>query len=326
MTHCWFHLSSLSSRFTPLSSPASAGRLPGAGMTAPRAPRGRPYGRAVLTWLQGAAVAVLHALAGAWERAGQGCRWPGFPIEVLVSNAAERRALERKLRATLHGLRRAVGPLPPGRRVSVVVQHTLGDARSLASLCDSLQDAGGAVLFLIRLALYVHGRALPPDEVLAQLADRYISLVLHPDTLGAPRPVEEERASVADAAVVDPAASNTGEANASAEPPTVEASDSAPANDPAPTGEPVAPQGPARRGGAHSSGKRPAEAPAVPLSDPLGLRTSPPAPRPTGTAGDGVSLPLPPAPDATTGVTETSPAKADKAPRGDRGRWRKATD
>lgn len=267
-------------------------------------------------------MAVLHALASAWERAGWGRRWPGFPfgsrrpgvpIEVLVSNAAERRALERKLRATLHGLRRAVGTLPPGRRVSVVVQHTLGDERSLASRCDLLQDAGGAVLFLIRLALYVHGRALPPDEVLAQLADRYIALVLAPDTLGAPRPADEQGTLVAGPAAVDPVASNTGGANASAEPPAVETSGSAPANDPAPSG-------------GHSSGKGPAEAPSASLPDPLGLRTSPPAPRPAGTAGDGVSLPLPPAPDATSGGTETSPAKAGKTPRGDRGRWRKATD
>lgn len=339
MSHRWFHIT------TPFTASASPARRAGVRPAAPPPAARLARGWYIFPWLRTISLAVLSTLGRAWRRVFATLRWPrlwlggrrGIPIEVLVSNDSERRTLERQLRVTLHKLRGALGPLPSGRRVAVVVQHTLGAEVPLASRCDARRDGGGTVLFLIRLALHVHGRALPTDEVLAQLADRYVALAFGDDPPGPPHsgapPVGEAGTptlgSVAvDTGLADPvpavpaavgaapplSASGTvaDEVALAAEGAGPRDSGRVPATTPdaAPQPRPV----PARRASrppARSSATR-SPAVAIPLIDPLGLRTSPPAPRPIGTPVEGASAPVPPGADAAPGTAV--PPGTDIAP------------
>ncbi len=369
MSHPWFQITSL----LPTSAATAPARRTGARpATSPPATCLTP-GWSIFPWLRAILLPVLSTLGRAWRRVLATLRWSrlsvggrgqrrGIPIEVLVSNDAERRTLERQLRVTLHKLRGALGPLPSGRRVAVVVQHTLDAEVPLASRCDVRRDGGGTVLFLIRLALHVHGRALPTDEVLAQLADRYVALAFGDDPPGPPHsgapPVGEAGTPTLGSVAVDtgladpvpavPAAvgaapplsaigSVADEVALAAEGAGPRDSGRVPATTPdaAPQARPV----PARRASrppARSSATR-SPAVAIPLIDPLGLRTSPPAPRPIGTPVEGASAPVPPGADAAPGTavppgtdvapgaTLADPAATERPGRRDRNRRRGIT-
>lgn len=358
MSHRWFHNTSL---LPPSASPAPARQTGARQVTPPPASR-LSGGWYIFPWLRVASLAARSTLGGAWKRVLATLRWPrlslggrrGIPIEVLVSNDSERRTLERQLRVTLHKLRGALHPLPSGRRVALVVQHSLGAEVPLASRCDARQDAGGTVLYLIRLALHVHGRALPTDEVLAQLADRYVALAFGADPSGASADEAETPASgsaavdtgLTDTAVgsrvADPvpavpvvgAASSpltaTGSVADGAPPAAEEASPREPGPVPAAASDAVPqprsiPTRRASRPPARSSATR-SPAVATALVDPLGLRKSPPAPLPIGTPAEGADAPVPPGADATPGATVAGPAATERPARRDRSRRRQATD
>ena len=123
------------------------------------------------------------------------------PMEVLVKNRAQRRAIERDLQSGLRSLRRTLGTqFPTG--VAVLVQQVIVTDRQLAGCYQLARRPDGVDLALIRLALQVDGRDLAMDEMLSVLAEQCIGLavsqagaggVLIPIELGPARRHEGER-------------------------------------------------------------------------------------------------------------------------------------
>lgn len=125
--------------------------------------------RAMAAWL-------VAALRRGWQALCRSRR--PMRIEVLVTDHARRRTLERELRAGLRRLRRALGtPLPAN--LAVVVQQVIRTDRQLAGCYQVGPRQDGARFALIRLALQVNGRRLSTDELLAALAEQCIGLVIH---------------------------------------------------------------------------------------------------------------------------------------------------
>ncbi len=101
-------------------------------------------------------------------------RWPlGTPVvEVLVTDAGRRRALERAIRQALRQLRRAIGGLPEISAV-VVTGHVASAGRQLAGAAHVQQreaDEGGpaGVLTVLHVGgarqLTARGRHVPGDD------------------------------------------------------------------------------------------------------------------------------------------------------------------
>lgn len=108
-------------------------------------------------------------------------RWrQPIAIEVLVSDPARRRSLDRQLRAIVRRLDRLV-PLPDQAATAVVVQQVIHSDHSLVGAIEAVQGTGGHRLNLIRLPLQVNGTRLTTDELFAALAEQWVYLVA-PDT------------------------------------------------------------------------------------------------------------------------------------------------
>src|SRR6266536_5245281 len=105
-------------------------------------------------------------------------RHRAIPIEVLVKHRAQRRTIERDLQSGLRRLRRALGEQFPSG-VTVVVQQVICADRQLAGCYQLAHRPEGPGFALIRLALQVDGRQLPPDEILSVLAEQCIGLAVH---------------------------------------------------------------------------------------------------------------------------------------------------
>ncbi|MCC6173832.1 MAG: hypothetical protein IT305_00900 [Chloroflexi bacterium] len=101
-----------------------------------------------------------------------------IPVEVLVKNRAQRRAIERDLHHALRRLQRALGgQFPVG--VTVLVQHVICADRQLAGCYQVSRRPDGDSFALIRLALEIDGRQLRIDEILSVLAEQCIGLAVH---------------------------------------------------------------------------------------------------------------------------------------------------
>lgn len=124
-------------------------------------------------WLAAVRARCAALLRRAWWAVR---RWRRpVPVEILVTDRARRRALERELRSGMRRLRRALGaPLPD--ELAVVVQQVISAERQLAGCYQTGQRPDGTRFALVRLALQVNGRRLSPDELLAALAEQCIGL------------------------------------------------------------------------------------------------------------------------------------------------------
>jgi len=108
---------------------------------------------------------------------------PLIPVEVLVGNRQQQRALRRSL---VHGVRRLRvllgGDLPADL---VVVQEVLDAGKARGCHC-TVRRPDGSSATVIRLALHVEGRRVTTDELLAALADQCLVLLArtpHPGAL-----------------------------------------------------------------------------------------------------------------------------------------------
>jgi len=99
---------------------------------------------------------------------------PLIPVEVLVGNRQQQRALRRSL---VHGVRRLCvlfgGDLPADL---VVVQEVLDVGKARGCHC-TVRRPDGSSATVIRLALHVEGRRMTTDELLAALADQCLVLL-----------------------------------------------------------------------------------------------------------------------------------------------------
>jgi len=136
-------------------------------------------------WARVAAAAVVDLAVEGLRRL---CRRPEIPVTVLDADPATRRALERQLRTAIRALRPAVGKVPAGHRVAVVVQYVVDGEDGHDGAIWSRAGDGGAVQHLIRLALWTEGRRLTATEVIGSLASLYISLHSWTRTAGASAP------------------------------------------------------------------------------------------------------------------------------------------
>ena len=124
----------------------------------------------------GAGVRCIGAVRRGWQALR---RWrQSIPVEILVTDRAQRRRLHRDLRIGLRRLERALGGSFP-TDVAVVVQQVICTDRQLAGCYQVGHQPGGGSFALIRLALQVDGRRLETDELLAALAEQCIGLALH---------------------------------------------------------------------------------------------------------------------------------------------------
>ena len=114
---------------------------------------------------------VLHLIRRAWRRHGR------VPVAVVVADRAQRRSLERELRAALSRLERVLGrPWPAD--TAIIVQKVVCTDRQLAGCSQIGQRPDGARFVLIRLALQVNGRRLSTDELLAALVEQCVGVAL----------------------------------------------------------------------------------------------------------------------------------------------------
>jgi hypothetical protein len=92
-----------------------------------------------IEWVWALGGHIVEALLSGWEALRY--RDGRIPIEVLVANGTRRRRLERKLRAGLLQLQRALGERPSGE-VAVLVQQVITTDRQLAGCsCAASLDA-----------------------------------------------------------------------------------------------------------------------------------------------------------------------------------------
>jgi hypothetical protein len=102
----------------------------------------------------------------------------GPAIEVLLTDSARRRAIERELRIQLRNLRRALGTDLPVN--AIVVQQVLlgpGGDQERAACTRATTRADGRRRTLMVLALQANGRRFSTDEVLAALAIEAMALI-----------------------------------------------------------------------------------------------------------------------------------------------------
>lgn len=131
----------------------------------PRPVRGAKWFRALHGWTTTVALWLWRRLGFTQHR---------IPVEVLVADRSQRRALERELHKGVDQLQRVLRiPLPT--HVAVVVQQLIRTDRQLAG-CYQVSSAGGVRFSLIRLALEVNGRRVTIDELLAALSEQCIGL------------------------------------------------------------------------------------------------------------------------------------------------------
>jgi hypothetical protein len=103
----------------------------------------------------------------------------GIQVEVLVSDERARRSLETEVQRTLRRLERVLGnPFPDRGHLAIVVQGVIRTDRQLAGCYQLGEWADGTRFALVRVALRVNGRKLDLDEVLAALAEQWISLAI----------------------------------------------------------------------------------------------------------------------------------------------------
>jgi hypothetical protein len=96
-------------------------------------------------------------------------------VEVLLTDRARGRAIQREVCDGLRRLRRVLGSALPSE-MAVVVQQVVRAERPLAGCCEVADRPDRGRFVVVRLALSVDGRRLGTDEVLAALADQCIAL------------------------------------------------------------------------------------------------------------------------------------------------------
>jgi hypothetical protein len=131
-----------------------------------------------------------------------GCEYR-VPIEVLITGFWCRHSIRVRVRRVTRKLERILSsPLPLD--VAVIVQQAIMTERQLPGCYQISQRPDGSQFALIRLALEVDGRRLTTDELLAVLAEQYITLTMRqngpsllvPIDLVSPRPDDARRPAV----------------------------------------------------------------------------------------------------------------------------------
>lgn len=128
---------------------------------------------------------VLVALRWLVSRSRSDCP---VPIEVLISSFCVRWSVGRHLR---HALRRLERILPrPSLDIAIVAQQAIVTDYQLPGCYQISQRADGSRFALIRLALEVDGRRVSRDEMLAVLAEQYITLAMQSSGPGLLVPID----------------------------------------------------------------------------------------------------------------------------------------
>ena len=99
------------------------------------------------------------------------------PIEVLISGVWRRWILQWHLHYAVRRLQRVL-PSPLLVDAAIIVQTIIMTERQIAGCFQIGTRSDGSRFALIRLALQVNGRAMTSDEILAVLAEQYISLAM----------------------------------------------------------------------------------------------------------------------------------------------------
>lgn len=105
----------------------------------------------------------------------------GDPVEVFVTDRSRRLKHERDIRGAMRRLRRVLGRSLPADAVVIVQQVVVAADHPVAGCYHLGQRPDGAAFVLIRLALEVDGRALTPDQLLANLAEQCIAIAMQHD-------------------------------------------------------------------------------------------------------------------------------------------------
>jgi len=115
-------------------------------------------------------------------------RGRGPAVEVLVTDSARRRVIERELRGQLRRLRHALGTDLPVDAI-VVQQVVPGESanQERAGSTQATTRSDGRRRTVMLLALQANGRRLSTDEVLAALAIQAMTLVGQAGTAELPR-------------------------------------------------------------------------------------------------------------------------------------------
>ncbi|HZU12148.1 MAG TPA: hypothetical protein VFB58_04850 [Chloroflexota bacterium] len=98
------------------------------------------------------------------------------PIEVLISSFWMRWSVDRRLRHAVRRLQRILPQL--SLNMAIVAQQTIVTDHQLLGCYQISQRPDGSRFALIRLSLEVDGRCISTDEMLAVLAEQYITLAM----------------------------------------------------------------------------------------------------------------------------------------------------